>query len=162
WLLACWQNDKTQIRESVDMFGDSPTHIRYPNFPKENRLDRLRREFSVLGFLCDCHPIILYTKILDQIKSVKADNLFKFVGKNIKFAGWLITGKTVLTKHGDPMKFLTFEDETGIVETVFFPKTYARFCHMIEYGRPYILTGKVDSEWGAVTLSVIKTESLSM
>ena len=84
------------------------------------------------------------------------------VDENIKFAGWLITGKTILTKHGDPMKFLTFEDETGIVETVFFPKTYAKFCHMIEYGRPYILTGKVGSEWGAVTLSVIKAEVLSI
>ncbi|CAB1056196.1 hypothetical protein D1BOALGB6SA_932, partial [Olavius sp. associated proteobacterium Delta 1] len=30
------------------------------------------------------------------------------------------------------MEFLTFEDETGIVETTFFPQTYHRFCHMID------------------------------
>lgn len=50
------------------------------------------------------------------------------------------------------MKFLTFEDETGIVETVFFPKPYARFCYMLSYGRPYILKGQVDVNWGAVLL----------
>ena len=80
-----------------------------------------------------------------------------FANKKIKFAGWLITGKVVKTKHGDPMKFLTFEDETGIVETVFFPKPYAVFCHSLDYGRPYMLYGKLDSNWDAITLIVEKT-----
>ena len=52
------------------------------------------------------------------------------------------------------MEFLTFEDETGVVETTFFPETYRRFCHMIDRGRPYLLTGEVDADWGAVTLTV--------
>jgi DNA-directed DNA polymerase III PolC len=170
WLLACWQKQRSikskktvnQLAESITLFESSPENIRYPNFPKENRLDRLRREFSVLGFLCDCHPITIYERVLSKINCVKADNIFRFVNKTITFAGWLITGKTVLTKHGDPMKFFTFEDETGIVETVFFPKPYASFCHMIEYGRPYILTGKVDSNWNILTLSVNKVELLPM
>ena len=52
------------------------------------------------------------------------------------------------------MEFLTFEDETGIVETTFFPETYRRFAHMIDWGRPYLLAGKVEQDWGAVTLTV--------
>ncbi|MEE4265505.1 MAG: OB-fold nucleic acid binding domain-containing protein, partial [Desulfobacteraceae bacterium] len=63
-------------------------------------------------------------------------------------------GKVVSTKHGDPMEFLTFEDETGVVEATFFPETYRRFCHMVDRGRPYLLTGKVEADWGAVTLTV--------
>ena len=59
------------------------------------------------------------------------------------------------------MKFLTFEDETGIVETVFFPKPYARFCHMLDYGKPYFLYGRMDSNWGAVPLTVEKTRPIS-
>jgi len=171
WVLACWQKQIKkpkkkpklfdQVAEDIALFGESASDIRYPNFPKENPLDRLRREFSTLGFLCDCHPIVLYKDALKKLNAIKANKLFNFVGQTIQFAGWLITGKTVLTKHGDPMKFLTFEDETGIVETVFFPKPYAEFCHMIEYGRPYILTGKVDSEWNAVTLAVNKVEVLN-
>jgi DNA polymerase III alpha subunit len=43
------------------------------------------------------------------------------VGRRVRLAAWLITGKVVHTRHGDPMEFLTFEDETGIVETTFFP-----------------------------------------
>ncbi|MCD4678278.1 MAG: hypothetical protein K8S18_20140, partial [Desulfobacula sp.] len=62
----------------------------------------------------------------------------------------------------DPMKFLTFEDETGIIETVFFPKPYALFCHMLDYGKPYLLYGKLESSWGAVTLTVEKTHPIPL
>jgi len=55
---------------------------------------------------------------------VKAGDLHRHVGKHVTMVGWLVTGKTVQTKDGDPMKFLSFEDTTGIYETVFFPKVY--------------------------------------
>ena len=37
-------------------------------------------------------------------------------------------------KTGEPMEFLTFEDETGLVETTFFPQAYRRFCHLLDRG----------------------------
>ena len=55
---------------------------------------------------------------------------------------------------GDPMQFLTFEDDTGLVETVFFPQVYRRYCQMLDWGRPYILAGRVDEDYGACTLNV--------
>jgi DNA polymerase III alpha subunit len=58
------------------------------------------------------------------------------------------------------MEFLTFEDETGIVETTFFPAVYHRFCHMLDRGRPYLLTGRVEQDWGAVTLTVDRVAPL--
>jgi DNA polymerase III alpha subunit len=53
------------------------------------------------------------------------------VGKGVTTIGWLVTGKTVYTKDGEPMKFISFEDTTGFYETVFFPKVYNRFCPML-------------------------------
>ena len=143
------------------MFSPVPGHCRatvdMPHLPPENPTTRLRREFSVLGFLCTCHPIVLYAETIRQLDTIKAKHLHHFVNRTVSFIGWLITGKVVKTKAGDPMKFLTFEDETGIVETVFFPKPYALFCHMLAYGKPYLITGKVDSNWNAVTLIVENT-----
>lgn len=128
-----------------------------PPLPPEQTIERLRKEYRVLGFLCAHHPIILYRSTIERLRAVKAADISAHIDQTIRFAGWLLTGKSVKTKHGDPMKFLTFEDETGIVETVFFPKAYARFCHMLDPGRPYVLTGRVQSQWGAVTLTVEKT-----
>jgi DNA polymerase-3 subunit alpha/error-prone DNA polymerase len=59
------------------------------------------------------------------------------------------------------MEFVTFEDETGLLETTFFPKAYHRYCHMIDRGRPYLLTGKVEEDWGVCTLNVSKVTILN-
>lgn len=34
------------------------------------------------------------------------------------------------------------------------------FCHMLDYGKPYLLFGKLDSNWGALTLTVEKTQPI--
>ena len=60
------------------------------------------------------------------------------------------------------MKFFTFEDETGLVETIFFPKAYAQFCHLLTYGRPHLIQGLVEESWGAVTLNVKHATPLVM
>ena len=144
----------------IPVFDTSISDTLIPDLPSDDYFEKLRREFVVLGFLCNGHPIVLYKNIIKTHNGVKAKYLPEFVNKTVVFAGWLITGKVVKTKQGQPMKFLTFEDETGIVETVFFPKPYALFCHMLDYGKPYLLYGRVDLNWGAITLIVDKTRAI--
>ncbi len=162
WAFSAWQKQKEAVPDGLLPFGSTGPVAALPQLPPEDRLERLRREFSVLGFLCSRHPMELCQRAIKGRNILKADRLPGFIGKKVRFAGWLLTGKTVRTKHGDPMKFLTFEDETGMVETVFFPKAYALFCHILDRGRPYLLSGRVDSDWGAVTLTVERTEQLSL
>jgi DNA polymerase III alpha subunit len=135
---------------------------RIPPLPPDEPVARLRREFSVLGFLCDRHPIELYADAVHRAGAVKAADIPRRVGRRVRFAGWLITGKVVETKKGEPMEFLTFEDETGLVETTFFPEAYRRFCHLLDHERPYLLSGKVEEDWGAVTLTVEKASALTV
>ena len=74
--------------------------------------------------------------------------------QSVTTVGWQITGKTVQTVHGEVMKFVSFEDQTGIYETVLFPKVYHQCCHMLNATRPYVLKGKVEEAFGAITLTV--------
>ena len=161
WELARWQKDRATISGSQGLFKDSEGGLPAPRLPETDGLEKLRREFMVLGFLCDRHPMTLYRKVLERFKPVPAVRLNHFRGKRIRFAGWLVTGKRVQTRHGDTMAFLTFEDETGIVETTFFPRTYARFCHRVDWNRPYLLEGKVDVDWGAAILTVDHVTALA-
>ena len=124
-------------------------------------MTRLRREFAVLGFLCSQHPITLFAGVIQTMHTVKASRLPDQTGRRIRLAAWLVTGKVVHTRHGDPMEFLTFEDETGIVEATFFPEPYRRFCHMLDRNRPYLLAGKVEENWGAVTLTVDRVQVIN-
>ncbi|MCP4746292.1 MAG: DNA polymerase III subunit alpha [Desulfobacteraceae bacterium] len=154
WELARWQTLRKTSSSALQMF---PQHVQStpgPVLPPDNPHQRLQQEFKILGFLCDRHPMTLFQNAVEKAGAIKARDLPRHLGRQVRFAGWLITGKVVRTKKGDPMEFLTFEDETGLIETTFFPKVYDRFCHMIDHGRPYLLSGKVEQNWGAVTLTV--------
>ena len=163
WVLAAWLAKRRRLAGQADLFARrQPAGMSeaVPPLPSEDDVTRLRREFGVLGFLCQAHPMILFARTLDRLKTVKAGDLAQRIGQRVRMAGWLITGKVVHTRHGDPMEFLTFEDESGIVEATFFPETYRRFCHVLDRQRPFLLTGRVESNWGAVTLTVQHVERI--
>ncbi|MBN1625781.1 MAG: DNA polymerase III subunit alpha [Deltaproteobacteria bacterium] len=114
----------------------------------------LKNETETLGLLLSVHPLELYRDILSRMHHVLAKDLPGHVGRRVAIAGWLVTGKTMLTKEGDPMKFISFEDTTGIYETVFFPRIYNRYCHMLNASRPYIIKGKVEEDSGTINIAV--------
>jgi error-prone DNA polymerase len=114
----------------------------------------LKQESETLGFLLSVHPLDVYRNSLKNLNYVRAKDLHTKVGKKVTTIGWQITGKTVRTRDGDTMKFVSFEDPTGIYETVFFPQAYDKYCHMLNATRPYILKGKVEDSFGAITMTV--------
>jgi error-prone DNA polymerase len=163
WHLAAWLADRQRASGPADLFaGRLPAALEgaVPDLPVEEETTRLRREFAVLGFLCRAHPITLFAGAIEGRHTVRAADLAGRVGRRVHLAAWLVTGKVVHTRHGDPMEFLTFEDETGIVETTFFPDAYRRFCHILDRNRPFLLSGRVECDWGAVTLTVQGVETI--
>ncbi len=160
WELARWRQVKRRGRgregrmrgESGELFAEPS--VPPPALPSGGERDRLRRQFDVLGFLCDRHPLTLFRRPQDDPRAITARQLDQRVGQRVRFWGWPIAGKTVPTKRGEPMKFLTFEDQTGMVETTFFPRAYSRYCSMLQRGRPLLLEGKVEQDFGVATLTV--------
>ncbi|HDH57327.1 MAG TPA: DNA polymerase III subunit alpha [Bacteroidetes bacterium] len=125
-----------------------------PQVPPYDAKTLLQQELETFGFLVSRHPLELYRDRLKGLNLVTAKDMHQYVGKPVQMAGWLITGKVVSTKKKELMEFLTFEDETGLIETVFFPAVYDRYCHMLNKSRPYLLKGKVEEDFDAVTLTV--------
>jgi DNA-directed DNA polymerase III PolC len=125
-----------------------------PELPPDQERQRLRREFETLGFLCDRHPLTLFADQFAGLDLVSARDLPAHAGRRVRCAGWLITAKVVPTRRGEPMEFITFEDETGTLEATFFPRAHARFSDSLDHNRPYLLWGVVEEEFGAVTLTV--------
>ena len=131
-----------------------PLHCSPSNQGQSSKSLMLKHESEALGLFLSLHPLDLYRDILKGLDYVSARNLPDLVGKQVTTIGWLVTSKTVHTKKGESMKFITFEDSTGIYETVFFPKVYHRFCHMLNGARPYILKGRVEEDFGAINVNV--------
>ncbi len=54
------------------------------------------------------------------------------------------------------MEFLTLEDEKDVFEVTMFPGTYREFGPHIDGYGPYVVTGKVESQYGALSVNARK------
>jgi error-prone DNA polymerase len=149
-LLAAHRQKRTE--GTLSLFDDGSVNLPV-SLPYDEKTI-LNQEIDTLGMLTSRHPLTLYREVLSRVKTVPAVEIGKHVGEKVTMAGWWITGKSVSTKHGEPMEFVTFEDTTAIFETTFFPRAYARFCQKLTRHRPYLLRGKVEEEFGVATLNV--------
>jgi error-prone DNA polymerase len=122
----------------------------------------LAQEADVFGFVLSVHPLALYRDALNGLSYVQAGNLHSQVGKEVTTVGWPVTGKTVRTRQGESMKFMTFEDLTAPYEAVFFPKVYKKYCHLLNAVRPFVLQGKVEETFNAVAVTVRRLGFLEM
>lgn len=149
WQWAAFQR-ALQDKRCLTLFGIKLPAA--PPLPPPDSRSKARREFATLGFLCDDHPL----RFLDALTKglAKVRDLPGHVGRQVNLAAWLLTGKLVSTRTGEAMEFLTFEDETGQVETTFFPEVYRRYAHLLRSGRGYLLAGLVEEDFGALTLTV--------
>ena len=106
------------------------------------------------GFLLSEHPVAVLRREHSFPGTVTAAALTDHAGRQVRILALLISAKTVLTREGDPMNFVSFEDETAIFETVFFPKAYRTLRNRQAQHGVYLLTGKVEIHFGAVSVNV--------
>ena len=122
---------------------------------------KLKHEIELFGFPLRRRALELYASPR-LAACVPARDLARHAGKSIAMAGILVSEKMTQTKKGDLMEFVTFEDLTGIYETTFFPGAYRKYYQLLEGGRPFLLHGRVEEEFGTFTLNVARVERLDM
>jgi len=154
WFAKHQRQENTLVGEVVDR-GDLPKMADY------DRRTVLNLEHKLLGFVVSEHPLARYGKRLTSIQRIRAIDIANHQRRYVTLAGWLITGKTVHTKDDEPMCFLTFEDETGLVEAVMFPELYRRRAPLLGYSRPFIIKGEVVNDMGSLTLTLHDMERLA-
>lgn len=115
---------------------------------------KLQHELALFGFPLHCHPLDLFKDSLAATPRILAKDLDKYVGKEVTLIGWLLTEKIVSTKKGDPMEFMTLEDQTGIYDATVFPTNYRQYCHLLATNQAYVLTGLVEEHFSTITLTV--------
>ncbi|MEO8634421.1 MAG: DNA polymerase III subunit alpha [Gemmatimonadales bacterium] len=154
-------------REKVNPEGNSLSHFPLPSAPltppalRDYDIQRRRRaEYELLGFTTDIHPMRLYAEELARFRIVPSTALPQHVGRTVLCAGMLTTSKPVHTITEEPMEFATFDDGDGLIETVLFPATYHARGHVLFDQGPFIFRGKVEQEFGAITVTILQLDRL--
>ena len=159
WRLLLWCNQGVRRKNAtLALFEEQPPPI--PRTQDYDAATMLNHECETLGFLISRHPLTLYYDHLNGLQYTKASDLYRHIGEYVTLIGWLVTRKMARTKNDEMMEFVSFEDTTAIYETVFFPDVFNKFCYMLTYSKPYLICGKVEQEFGAVTVHVEEIEFL--
>ncbi len=140
-----------------------PLPVSRPAVPalKEYTPDRRRQaEYALLGFTTDSHPMDLYRDLLARLRITPSTRLADHVGHSVLCAGLLTTAKPVSTVKDEPMEFATFDDGAGLIEAVLFPDIYRKRGHVLFDQGPFVFRGRVEQEFGAVTLTITSLDRL--
>jgi len=162
--MLLWLVDSTAdcVRAPDDRPGDWFDHLppAVPVLKPYGTERRRREEHAAMGFITDAHPMTLYTEQLRGFRLAPSTELHHHVGRQVLMAGMLTTAKPVHTLKDEPMEFATFDDGHGLVETVLFPDIYRERGHVLFDQGPFIFRGKVEEEFGAVTVTVTQLDRL--
>jgi error-prone DNA polymerase len=105
-----------------------PSLDRFPqvSLSEPARRERLEAETELFGYAVSRHPLELFADIAwDTYCPV--NELGKHIGETIVTCGLVVEQRTHHQITGEPMKFLTLADWTGMVETELFAKTYKTY-----------------------------------
>jgi DNA-directed DNA polymerase III PolC len=130
-----------------------------PSIPDYSPQEKLRQEMEVLHLTATRHPLAALREYLQRRGAVPATDLQGWTGRRVKVAGLIVTTKTAQVRRtGELMKFVTIEDETGLCEVTLFPRVYGRYGHLLVTGGPYLVSGLVENDHGAISLTAERVE----
>ena len=118
----------------------------------------LEKEKEVFGFYLSSHPTTMYKK--DNPYCIPLNSVDKNFGKQIDTLILVDKIKTISTKKGDKMAFITGSDETSTMEYTLFPKTYNLYFP-IERGELLKIRGNVERRLDQIQIIVEKIKKLN-
>jgi DNA polymerase-3 subunit alpha/error-prone DNA polymerase len=130
-----------------------------PFLPPHDAITLLRQQYRLLGFLTGIHPLTLCIPENSE-RTVFIADLPKYRNRRVRLYGWCVTSRTVVTLYGENMQFVSFEDESGICETVLFPDVYKEFTRFVTRHEAYRIEGRVVEEFGVCVVEVNRLEPL--
>jgi len=90
------------------------------------RRETLEAETDLFGFAVSGHPLELFSDVAWE-SYCPVNRLGDFIGETITTCGLVVEQRTHHQITGEPMKFLSLADWTGIVETELFAQTYKSY-----------------------------------
>ncbi|MFW3614633.1 DNA polymerase III subunit alpha [Billgrantia antri] len=150
---AAAQTQTNQNLGMMDMFGEafaddeaeSDPYEAYRGAREWTDKERLAGEKETLGLYLTGHPIDEYEKELARFVSTRISDL-KPSRESQRVAGLVVAMRTMKSKRGDTMAFITLDDRTGRIEASLFGELFDSLRGQIEADQVLIVEGEVSSD----------------
>lgn len=114
---------------------------------------RLRFEREAIGFYITGHPLNDYSNFIATLANVDTQNIREVADESeVSIAGMVTSLKEIMTKKGNRMAFVNFEDLKGHLEVVVFSDVYQNAANLLKMDEPLLIKGEVDAAEESVKL----------
>lgn len=160
-LAAADQHTRNRDAGQVDLFGAAvtPTEIHvYEDVAEWSEEQRLAGEKETLGLYLTGHPIARYADELKRITDATIAELKPTTDSTIVVAGLVVAQRTMQTRRGDRMAFVTLDDRTGRLELAVFSDLYSLSRELLAKDTLLVVEGQVsvDEYTGGFKMSAEK------
>ena len=166
---AAEQVSKSNMHGQVDLFGSSilsqdggwmKESACYPVWSENTRLNA---EKSSLGLYLTGHPITQYEEEISNIVTCTINKLRAAKGKKYLIAGLISTIRTMQTKRGDRIAFLSLDDKHGRQEVAIFSDVFKVAREFLKKNELMFVEGEVSNDHysGGLKMRATKVMNLS-
>jgi DNA polymerase-3 subunit alpha len=124
-----------------------------PDVPEWDERQRLAFEKESLGFYFSGHPLTRFAELLGKFTNADALSIKEAPdGAAVRIGGLVRGVKTIKTKKGDLMGFVTIEDLQGAIEVTLFSRLYAAAGDLLAEDAAVLVQGQVQKDEQSVKL----------
>jgi DNA polymerase-3 subunit alpha len=139
-------HQQTRTEGQSDLFGEaagSDQVRRFKETPEWSKERRLSAERDTLGLYFSGHPVDRYRACLDSIVDARLGDLNPTRDRSVTVGGLISAVRTMNTRRGNRMAFVTLDDETARVELAVFSELFARKREAIRKDNLVVVYGQV-------------------
>jgi DNA polymerase-3 subunit alpha len=141
------QGQTSIFGEALNGDGHAPVRVEpaLPNLPEWDQAQRLKYERELTGFYITAHPLARYEATIHALATATTVGISELSdGKEVRLCGIIATVKSMLTKKGDRMAYITLEDLQGTVEVIVFPDLFKTVGDLLAPERLVRVIGTID------------------
>ncbi len=141
-LQSAEQQNSNRAHKQRDLFTEENTPVLQPVVWSDEK--RLQGEKATLGLYLTGHPYTVYENICQPfitgpLKGLKVD-------QKVVIAGLLLDMRSMFTKKGDKMLFVTLDDTTARIELLLFSDLLDKVRHKLEKDTVLVVEGTTSSD----------------
>lgn len=141
--------------------GKAPD-VRLDPAPPAPLADVLSWEKELLGIYVSGHPLDRFADLLGKYRgSIALAKAEDREGYPLQIAGIIETVKTIFTKKGDRMGFITIADRDSSIEGVVFPETFKKNHEALTENSCILVAGKLSKRNGQPSIIIEKVKALA-
>jgi DNA polymerase III subunit alpha len=164
-LASAQRRTSDEAQGTTDLFGSAgkPADLVLRATPAWTAMEKLSEEFQAIGFYLSGHPLDQYDRVLGKLGIKRFSEFETLVQRGAtagRLAGIVIAARERRSQKGNKFAFATFSDATGQFEAVIFSDTLAASRHLLEPGKPVIVSVEAERDGETMKMRVQSIEEL--